>query len=638
MNSLDRFSARLLGDEPAYEPDMAGFAANLAPTPDERQAANSALGIGTDFFSTGNSGVSGPLGSSDVGGPPRAAPVASDFRTDLIAASGGKPSGGPVPIKASIPQQQVDMSGMTAPALNLNGGVGGGRMSPGQIDRRGAGLRDENVDLTGMAPPVAAGGPMAPSGPQGMQLSMPQARFIGAHHDNSLIPWTKDTRNAMVRDELAMGKAQQDEQRALQTQNVIKADAMEQQYNDAENRRIDRLVKENERKQYVDTRAAKLDDLIANVANGKEDPNRIYNKADTGTKIALGIGAFFGGLIPGVAPLMKMLGGSINADVEAQRQDKHNQQVGINQAQKQLEDVRHDFGDQRSNELANEAQQWSHVQTQIEAQMARSNDPVMKARAEQMLVATGGRLTDLAKQLDQISYVKPQVIGGGGTGNPKAPDNLFVPTGANGVGYRARTEKEAQQGRSLRAAVSALENVVNQGVATRKKTNIAERAAGASGLYTTDDYANTESLGGQAVGAVKEAEQLGALDKGSSDLAQRIVGDFSAVRGNPEVKAAAYLNNARKRLADFERAQAGQGVHQEIHRDANGQLSVESQGEASYASSRPSMPTMRTVDGRVVGGSSNTPQETPGYVIQDRAAPTASKGGKPAHPPKGHKR
>lgn len=537
MADFHLFASRLLGDEnkvasddrrlqrDTSKEDAAMLGAKLGVSPDVREASNSPMALGTDFFSSGNSGVNSPLGSPDQGAPSRPAP---DFRQQLLDAAGGPARGGPVALpSAAVPQQQVDLSGMHAPSggpmIDLSGGPGA-RLSPGQIDQRFSGGPGaaSNVDLSGMSAPGAAAGPGAGAGQ--MTLSQPSYQpptTVAAHWDTSRLPDKPGTRQAMFRDEADMSAAQQAEMAAQRRQNMIAANNMQKEADDAQDRLAHRQVENDQRYAYVAERGAQLDKLIHDTATSKEDPNRIFNNADTGTKVLLGIGAFFGGLIPGVAPLMKMLGGSIQADIEAQRQDKHGRQVGIDQAQKALGDVRGDMRDRRQDDLADEMQQWTVAQQHIKAQMARTNDPILKAQGEQALAASQGRITALRSQWDRIQHVNSYTIGGGGGGKPPEPQLLIrMPDGSTRVAPTKESYHDATR------AIGFTQNIrsnIDKALAIRKA---------ASAL----DLANPLSaVSKKLVSLQKDTEQLvtvrrgqGAMSAGDEKVAQGALGSFDS--------------------------------------------------------------------------------------------------------------
>ncbi len=595
-DDLSRFESRLTGDEGSVARDEQklqrdevkltqddDFAAKLGQGPDMREAGNSPMALGMDFGMTpGNSGV---LPGSDQGGPPGPAPVASDFRSQLAAASGGPPSGGPIALPNAIPPQQVDTSGMSSPGgmptMNLSGGQG--RLSPGQIDSRFSGGGDANVDLSAMSP--AGSMPNLSQPQQSMQLSMPQPRFIAAHHDASMIPDTKGTIGQRFRNEADMGAGIQHEMTAQQRQNKIVGLTLQNQEYEQADELAKNKAEEDQRQARVAIRAAKRDKAIDDAANGKEDPNRIFNNADTGTKIALGIGAFFGGLIPGVRPLMDMLGGNIQRDIEAQRQDKHNKQWGVEQKRLAMGQDREDDQDHRSFELQNQAQKWALAEKQIKSLMLRTDDPILKARGEQALAATGARITGLKQEYDRLSYVRPQVVGGG-----SSTGKGFVVKLPDGRQVLAPNEKKFDELTTKSAQVTNIQSNISRALSLRKNANALELANPLSATHR-----QLAALQAETAQLVTVARGQGAMSKGDQAVADEAIGSMTGIMdNNNEVlrSTGARFGEQLSREADAlgaEHVQTGYQV------DANGRIQrdVALTGEADKP--RPNMPKGKPV-------------------------------------------
>ncbi len=430
-------------------------------------------------------------------------------------------------------------------------------------------------------PPMAGGQPQ----PQSMQLSMPQPRFIAAHHDASMIPDTKGTIGQRFRNEADMGAAVQDERAAQMRQNKIAAANLQKQADDAEDRMIHRDVVEAQRQAYVAQKSAARDKAIDDASSGKEDPNRIFNNADTGTKIALGLGAFFGGIIPGVRPLMDMLGGNITRDIEAQRQDKHNKQWGAQQRANALTDDRGEQQNQRQYELTKEAQQWTLADKQIQAQMARTDDPILKAKAQEALVASRERVTAIKQEYDRLSYVRPQVVGGGGAVSKglvvKLPDGRQV---------LAPNEKKFDELTTKSAQVTNIQSNINRAIALRKSANAFEL-----GNPLSATHRQLAALQAETAQLVTVARGQGAMSKGDQEVADQAIGSMTGIMdNNTDVlrSTGARFGEQLSREADAlgaEHVQTGYQV------DANGRIQrdVALTGEADKP--RPNMPKGKPV-------------------------------------------
>lgn len=557
---IDRDESKLARDEGG----LGLFASKLGV--DDRLAENSPLAAGTDFFSRGNSGVDSSL--SPQASPPSPPDKASDFRSDLIAASGGPIPAGPVPLSRTIPQRQVDMSGMAAPsAPTLDLTNGGGRLTPLQIDQRSSGvggLRDMNVDASGMA--AAGSAAPAPAAPRSAAPLYSQARYVGAHHSDANIPYREATRKEMVRDATQMGEAVQAEHDAERAQATIHADALDQQAQDAENRRIDRMVQEAERQKFVATERSKVDTLAKDVASSKIDPNRLFGNADTGTRMALAIGGMFGGIAAaingGENQFIKTIDGLISRDMQAQQANLTNKRGALEHARGMLGELRQDFGDQRSAELANEKAAWTSAVTQMQAQMARTTDPILKARQQQDLIAAQAKLTDLDKRFDELSFVRAQTVGGGGVKGPglvvKLPDGRQV---------LAPNEKKFDELTTKSAQVTNIQSNIDRALSIRKN---------ASAIDLVNPYSTAHkqltALQAETAQLVTVARGQGAMSKGDQEVADSAVGSMTGILGSNDEVLKSTRTRLGEQLSRDADALGAEHVQTGYQLDANGRL------------------------------------------------------------------
>jgi hypothetical protein len=141
--------------------------------------------------------------------------------------------------------------------------------------------------------------------------------------------------------------------------------------------------------------------------------------------------------------------------------------------------------------------------------------------------------------------------------------------------------------------------------------------------------ARIESLQAQAALQLKNLEQGGALDKGMQEIASDVTGKWTGIGGAPEAAADSLIQSINRKAEAHARSQGGQGARQELHVDpTTGRLYTAARGQATFASPRAGMPTMRTADGRIIQGqSTSAAQQTPGYVVQDQPGAAAAAGG-----------
>ena len=513
--NLDAFEKRLSSDETTVAKDESrlqrdtsreeAFAAKLGVGPDMRLAQNDA---GAELAGAGQPPQPHPAEMRDWGGP---------------KIGGITDSSGPVNVVQSPAERE-------ATAWTRLGGKG--PYNPNYAPRPGGPQLEPSAGLdpspiapsdfgpgAGIPAPVAPGAPPAAAGQ--MTLSQPTYRpptTVGAHWDASRIPDKPGTRQAAFRDIHEMGAAQQHGMEAERRQNLIVANNMQKQNDDMEDMLAHRRAAEDNRQRIVGEKRAVLDKRLSEVP--LEDPARVWHNADTGTKIALGIGAFFGDLIPGVGSLMKMMGGSIDSDVAAQRQNIKTKQWGVEQARNQLNDVQGDMHDQRQQELADEASRWTLGQQQIKALIARTSDPIMKARGEEALAATGAQITSLRQQYDRISHVNSYTVGGG-AGKPADAQMLIrMPDGSTRVAPTKESYHDATK------AIGFTQNIrsnIDKALAIRK-------AAGPLDLANPFSAASKklQSLQADTEQLVTVRRGQGAMSKGDEAVAKGAIGTFDS--------------------------------------------------------------------------------------------------------------
>jgi hypothetical protein len=206
------------------------------------------------------------------------------------------------------------------------------------------------------------------------------------------------------------------------------------------------------------------------------------------------------------------------------------------------------------------------------------------ANLERFNAATDNQIGDLKLKVANLThdrlatsssqhYSPGGLVGGGASAKE---DPLLVPT-PDGKSYRARTEKEAIQARALEAAYENMSNIVNEASKVRKQTGLHEYAGKAVG-YDSENIAKLQSLSGQATFGMKNAEEAGALDKGVTDQAGKLVGDFASLTGNPEARAKAYLEMIQKKRDSMRKANGGLVREQGIAQTAQGDYTEVSRG------------------------------------------------------------
>lgn len=461
------------------------------------------------------------------------------------------------------------------------------------------------------APPAPAAAPIDETLQGAPPVNYPPARFVpGGWQERSRqvhegIPVSDEVRAGMLAAERSEDRAIDMGEQAAVSRQRAEASVLNDTAADLAAMRMAAADREAARQDALRKEQSLLADQTAKYNRVAEvDPGRYWAKRGTGGTVmailGVALGGFAAGLRGGENQALRSIEAAIDRDIDAQKATAAAQRGKVADQRGLLAEMRATFGDERQAELATRAAYLQKVKFDLDSLAARSGSEETKARAEAMRGELEMKYTMLqdkfaeraADKITRADAYRPAGYVGGPPAAAKSngKEDLFVPTDAKGGGYFARTVDEAKKGRALRLAVSQFENIRNEAVRLRGATSGAERAAGKYTPFESEDFSALDSQAAQAVLAVKDAEELGALDKGAAEFGGKVVGDLSRVGGNPTKATDAYLANLKRKLSEFERAQAGQGAQQSIAVDQAGRNVAITQGQTSFAAPRPGMP------------------------------------------------
>ncbi len=221
--------------------------------------------------------------------------------------------------------------------------------------------------------------------------------------------------------------------------------------------------------------------------------------------------------------------------------------------------------------------------------MARTNDPILKAKGQEALVATQAQITGLRQQYDRISHVNSYSVGGGG-GAPKTPQMLIrMPDGST----RVAPTKESYEGATK--AIGFTQNIrsnIEKALAIRKNASSYELANPVS------------SVSKRLVSLQKDTEQLvtvrrgqGAMSKGDEEVAQGALGQFDSFwngSANEDVMRGASERESQHLEGDVN-ALGAERVDPGYRLDANGRVVPDAEYRGESDKPRPNMPKSREV-------------------------------------------
>lgn len=420
-----------------------------------------------------------------------------------------------------------------------------------------------NVSHTVAPPPIRAVDELAPADP-GSNLMTPEAAANAAaaapqqsapvvmsapqYVDPS---WSE--KNAPVRKEqfdrqkaalMALGKAQ-NQSLLTQAQGYrAQAEAVDRALDEARAYESDRKTREADRQRQHS-------EALAEHKRVEEDARKKLN-IDPSRWLANPVGFIFGiGLA--AAGQGKRVTEEIDREFARQKADAAAAQEGVASHANLLGLMRQRFGDERVADREAQIALTSFAKQKLEGLQLRAKDDQTRAAIGENIATTDAKLADLLAQRDVAMYARGYQVGGGGIagGNlDKVPgvvksDAMGKLVEYNGKTYEFPTEPEAREFRKKLTAVQKVESLANQ---INKGRESASGYMSIGDTPITEAAADLQSAGGQFLGAIKESEDLGALDKGVEALARKDIGDPTALTSRAGRKALKYAGDARRNV------------------------------------------------------------------------------------------
>lgn len=366
-----------------------------------------------------------------------------------------------------------------------------------------------------------------------------------------------------------------------------------------ERRALDAQWKAEDRARRLDAETDKLAEMTDLVRNDKIDNTQFFTghgiAGGFAAAIAYTLGAVGGAMTHTENPVVGIIGAEIQTqkDNAAMRKGKLEEQKGL------LGQLAKTFGDERVAEDAAWVLYLEKSKTAMARIAADSKSDWVQARYKQAVAGIDAELAPRIQSLETAMQDKvvrqdvnapPTFIGGGAGAKSENADPLFVPTGPNGEGFKARSEKEAQAARGVIAAEQDVIPMLERLKELRRKTNWAERRY--AGTYETEDMSRIKSLQSQVALGLRDlsATSPGAMDAGMQKLAGEIQGDWTSTQGNPEAAADEFIATIRRKKDSMMRGQGAQAQRQGLRVDARGNVATGTQGQARIAGPKPATP------------------------------------------------
>lgn len=321
-------------------------------------------------------------------------------------------------------------------------------------------------------------------------------------------------------DQLAQAFAQQEAGIKGMAQAQAEAGKAQAQAYDEQAKQI-QAAQQNYQQQY-----AKLDvehkQLVDAVVNDKIDPNRLWHNMGTGNKVLAAISVALSGLGAGMQGgkpnlALETIQKSIDRDIEAQRLELGKKQTLLSENMRR-------FGDLNTATQATMLQLNALTQAKVSQIAARSGSGQAQGQAQVLLGQLGIQAAQIKEKLSSEA-VRKQIMGGGAINDAQAmmlpEDDRKRLVKIGGKYVPALDESSAKEARKIVGANDAMVSNLDKLIALREKYGAEVVPSAVKAEMST--IATSLQL------AIKEAKQLGTLDKGAEKFMEKLVADPTSV-------------------------------------------------------------------------------------------------------------
>lgn len=312
--------------------------------------------------------------------------------------------------------------------------------------------------------------------------------------------------------------------KAQMDKDTAKADILKNQQEQAADIEVQRQGMQNAYHQTYDAEFKKFQTLTDKYAKAEIDPHKFWASRSTGDKVLAAIGLAMGALgsQDGVNRSVAILNQAIDRDIDAQKANLAAMGAKADSQQNLLGIMRQNFGDSAQALNATEAAMRQNALAKIDEMALRFSGPekqaaaaAMKARMSQDYMLNVQK-TQADVQLKAAEAAKNWA--------------MVAKSKAAGPG------KSAGQYQTMSQTIGELKGLINNTNAVTEKVG--------------DKAAKMQTLAASLLLQVKDQEKLGALDKGSVEIAEKIIGDPGATFTMDSTKIAkldSLLNQAARK-------------------------------------------------------------------------------------------
>lgn len=289
------------------------------------------------------------------------------------------------------------------------------------------------------------------------------------------------------------------------------------------------LVEQAEQEKRQAEELQKLKDLQTQYSTAKVDPKRLWSNMSTGDKILAGISMAFGALGAGsnggVNTAVKVIESAIDRDLKLQEDEIGRKRDAVTVQSGIIAEMRQQFKDK---DLANTAARMAimeQMKLQVDGLAAKFGSQKVKGEAMQLNGALDQKLAEAQAtfQKQYASVAAAQRLAGG---KASAAEIAMLPqdirdravTMPNGQSALVNTPDDAKR---VKESIIAY----NSAVGTLAEITKLQKDAGSAFLPKSEAKEKYATLVNELMFAYKTMKQTGALDKGTQEVFDRLIGD-----------------------------------------------------------------------------------------------------------------
>lgn len=380
----------------------------------------------------------------------------------------------------------------------------------GVIDSAGSALRSIAPNLLGTAEAATPSPPQTARRPPGEmgQSAQPQQRGNGSSGRPRMPPGSSqsDFSKGMASEHGKEMYAMDAQAQAQIAADNAKAEVLKNQNAQMADLEVQRQGMAKTYQQTYDNEFQKFRNLTDKYSKSEIDPGKFWASRSTGDKVLAAIGLAMGaiGSQDGVNRSVSILNQAIERDIDAQKANLDAAGKAAGNQMNLLGIMRSNFSDQQQAHNATEAAMRQRAISMLDETALRFSGPEKQAAVAAMKAKLGQDYLQNVNKTEMAAKLSAS----------EAAKNWAQVSAARSAGQSKEQMASSSTHKTMSETIGRIKSLVGD-------TNIITEKAGSRA-------AEMQSLAADLLLQVKEAAKLGALDKGSIEIAEKLIGDPSA--------------------------------------------------------------------------------------------------------------